>query len=125
MLNFVGQPEEALKWVEHAMRLDPRSPRPQYLWALGQTYRLMGRYEEAMTVQKKALSLWPNYLPSHVHLASIDSELGWESEAQAEAAEIVRLSPNFSLESIRQRLPYKDPVVLERFLAALRQAGLK
>jgi TolB-like protein/class 3 adenylate cyclase len=124
-LNFVGQPEEALTWVEQAMRLDPRSFRPQYLWTLGQTYRLMERYEEAITAQKKALDLFPNHLPSHVHLASIYSELGLEKETQAEAAEILRLSPGFSIKGISQRLPYKDPQVLDRFLAALRKAGLK
>jgi adenylate cyclase len=85
----------------------------------------MGRYKEAITAQKKALTLFPNHLPSHVHLASIYGELGLEKEAQAEAAEILRISPNFTIESIRQRLPYKDPAVLERFLAALRKAGLK
>jgi len=48
-----------------------------------------------------------------------------EKEAQAEVAEVLRLSPNFSLEGVGQRTPIKDPVVLERFLAALRKAGLK
>lgn len=105
MLNFVGQPEEALQWVKQAMRLDPRSP-IMYLWTLGQTYRLMGRYEEAITAQKKALSLYPNYLPSHIHLASIYGELGLEREAQAEATEILRISPRFSIEAIGKRLPY-------------------
>jgi adenylate cyclase len=124
MLNFVGRPEEALPRVKQAMRLDPRSP-IIYLWTLGQTYRLMGRYEEAIAAQKKVLSLYPHYLPAHVHLASLYSELGLEKEARAEATEILRLSPGFSIEAIRQRLPYKDPVVLERFLAALRKAGLK
>jgi len=37
----------------------------------------------------------------------------------------LRISPNFSLEVYRQRLPYKDPAVLERQIAALRKAGLK
>jgi len=36
-----------------------------------------------------------------------------------------RLNPQFSLEVHRQREPIKDPVLLERHLAALRKAGLK
>ena len=38
---------------------------------------------------------------------------------------MLRLDPDFSLEGPKQRLPYQDPVVLERHLAALRRAGLK
>jgi hypothetical protein len=53
------------------------------------------------------------------------SELGEEEAARAEAAEVLRLSPNFSLESMRQRNPYKDRARFERGLAALRKAGLK
>jgi hypothetical protein len=41
-----------------------------------------------------------------------------------EVAEILRLAPNWSLEFIRQ-LPYKDPAEVERYVAALRKAGLK
>ena len=42
-----------------------------------------------------------------------------------EAAEVLRLNPNFSLEVHKQRMPIKDPAVLERHIAALRKAGLK
>ena len=42
-----------------------------------------------------------------------------------EAAEVLRLNPKFSLEVHRQRMPIKDPAVLERHIAALRKAGLK
>lgn len=123
-LNFVGRPEEAVGLMEKAMRLDPRSS-VLYLWTLGQTYRLMGRYEEAIAAQKRALTVNPNHLPSYVHLASMYGELGREEEARAAATEILRLSPHFSVEALRPRLPYKDPAAVERILAGLRKAGLK
>jgi len=47
------------------------------------------------------------------------------AEAQAEAAEVRRINPEFSLEVHRQRKPIKDPAVLERHIAALHKAGLK
>jgi hypothetical protein len=34
-------------------------------------------------------------------------------------------NPKFSLEVYKQRVPIKDPAVLERHIAALRKAGLK
>ena len=46
-------------------------------------------------------------------------------EAQAEVAELLRISPKFSLEGFRQVMPFKDPAESERYLAALRKAGLK
>jgi tetratricopeptide (TPR) repeat protein len=85
----------------------------------------MGRHEEAITALKQVLTRSPNHLGTHVRLAVSYSELGREKEARAEAAEILRISPDYSLEVARQRLPFKDPAKLERFLAALRKAGLK
>jgi adenylate cyclase len=96
-----------------------------YLFNLGVAYRLMGRYEEAITAFKRVLSRNPNFAPALAHLLVAYSELGQEAEAQAEAAAILRLSPNFSLEVLGQRHPFKDQTDLERLLAALRKAGLK
>jgi tetratricopeptide (TPR) repeat protein len=109
------------------MRLEPRNPffLSNYLTALGGSYRLLRRYEEAITALKKALTLNAKNFGAHHTLAVVYSELGREAEAQAEAAEILKVSPNFSLEGLRQRLSYKDPAEAERVLAALRQAGLK
>jgi adenylate cyclase len=84
-----------------------------------------GRYEEAVTALKKAHIFMPNNALVHVNLAACYVELGRLEEAQAEAAEILRLSPNFSLEVHRQSSPYKDPATLERYIDGLRKAGLK
>jgi adenylate cyclase len=124
ILNFAGRPEEAVGLIEKAMRLNPRYPFSYLSW-LGMAYRLTGRSEEAIAILKAAVTRNPDFLPPHFHLAVIYSELGREEEARTEAAEILRISPNFSLEVWRQRLPFKDPAVLERQLAALRKAGLK
>src|SRR5215510_289316 len=124
ILGFAGRPEEAIGLIEKAMRLNPHYP-PIYLFSLGHSYYLMGRYEEAIATLKRVLNRNPDFLPAHLDLAIIYSELGREEEARAEVAEILRISPNFSLEVLRQRLPYKDPAVLERVLGGLRKAGLK
>jgi adenylate cyclase len=124
MLSVAGRPEEAIGLIEKAMRLNPRYP-ANYLFFLGMAYRLTGQYEKAVTALRRATIRNPNYLPAHRELAVVYSELGQEKEAQAKAAEVLRISPKFSLEVLRQRLPFKDPTVLERYLAALRKAGLK
>jgi adenylate cyclase len=124
ILIFAGRPQEGIGLIEKAMRLNPRYP-PYYLLWLGIAYRLTGQHEEAIAAQKRALTRSPDMLPAHRELAVIYSELGREAEARAATAEVLRTSPNFSLEVFRQRHPYKDPAVLERTLAALRKAGLK
>ena len=123
-LNFAGKPEEALGVAEKAMRLDPRN-REVYLFEVGRAYLAMDRYEEAITALKRVLTRAPNFLGAHLVLAGAYSELGRETEAQAEAAEVLRISPNFSLEVGRQRSPNKDQARFERYLAALRKVGLK
>ena len=124
ILNFSGRAEEAIRMVEKALRLNPHGPF-FYLYNLGFAYRLAGRYEEAMAALKRVLGRNPDWIPAHFNLAIIYSELGREEEARAEAAEVLRVNPNFSLEVMRQTAPFKDPAVLERYVAALRKAGLK
>jgi tetratricopeptide (TPR) repeat protein len=121
---YPGRSKEAIGWMEKAMRLNPRYP-ALYLRILGTAYYWTGRTEEAIAAFERALARNPNWLAAHFFLAFVYSELGREAEAQAEVAEVLRLSPNFSLEGVRQRFPLKDPAALERMLAALRKAGLK
>jgi len=122
-LNFVGRPTEALRVMEQALRLTPQ-PSQRYFFPLGQAYYLLGRNEEAIEPLQRVLGVYPHLVNAHVLLAAAYSEVGREPEARAETAEVLRLSPRFSLEVHRQRVPIKDPAVLERHLAALRKAGL-
>ena len=92
---------------------------------MGTAYAVAGRYAEARAPLQRYLSRYPNMLPAHLMLAVVYSEVGQAAEARAEAAEVLRLNPQFSLAVHRQRMPIKDPAVLERHLAALRRAGLK
>ncbi len=124
ILNWVGRPAEAVGLMEQALRLNPRMPSRCFL-SLGQAYYLLGRTEEAIAPLQRVLSVYPHRVNAHVLLAAAYSELGREAEARAEAAEVLRLNPKFSLEVHRQRMPIKDPAVVERVIAALRKAGLK
>ncbi|MBI3245267.1 MAG: adenylate/guanylate cyclase domain-containing protein [Deltaproteobacteria bacterium] len=121
-MNFVGRPAKAIQLAEKAMRADPRN-QDWYLVHVGWAYFLTRRYEEALTALRKVIALYPNHLGAYSLLACTYSELGDEKKAQAMAQEVLRISPNFSLEGLK--MPYKDPAVLERHIAALRKAGLK
>lgn len=124
ILAFSGQPQEGIALVEKGMRLNPRYP-PLYLLRLSMTYRMAGRYEEALIPGEKFFALAPNSMPAHFNLAVLYSELGMEEKAQAIVADWQRITPDVSVESFRQFLPFKNPADVERHLAALRKAGLK
>jgi tetratricopeptide (TPR) repeat protein len=124
VLGFMGRAEEALEVAAQALRLKSFSA-DDYLVSVGIAYSLAGRAEEAIALLKRFLGRYPNRLDAHLALAGIYGGVGQTAEARAEAAEVLRLTPHFSLEVHRQRAPFKDPAVLEQSLAALRKAGLK
>jgi adenylate cyclase len=124
VLSYTGRTEEALAAVTQALLLKPLVA-DEHLASIGTAYAVAGRYEEAWTPLQRYLSRYPNILPAHPMLVAVYSELGQVAEARAEAAEVLRLNPSFSLEVHRQRMPIKEPAVLERHLATLRKAGLK
>jgi adenylate cyclase len=121
-----GRPEEGLRMVEQVLRCKtPFQADYPTLLTVGVIYALAGRPEEAIAPLQRFLTHYPNMLGPHLTLAAVYSALGREAEARAEAAEVLRLNPHFSLEVYRQRQPIKDPARLERHLAALRWAGLR
>ncbi len=124
VLNLTGQAEKAIGAIEQALRRDPHYP-AAYQSILGWAYLLTRRYDEAIATQKEVLSRSRNLLDPHLILTISYSELGREEEARAEVAEVLRLSPTYSLDVVRQTWPYKDPADMERTLTALRKAGLK
>ncbi len=84
----------------------------------------MGKHEEAIAALKESLTRDPDFLYARLILAVVHSELGRKEEAQAEVAEALRISPRVSMEGQRERMPFKDRAVLERFIDGLRKAGL-
>ena len=124
VLSCMGRTEDALEAAAQALRLKPELA-DTHLATVGMAYAVAERYEEARAPFQRYLSHYPSMLPFHFLLAVAYSELGQVAEARAEATEVLRLNPIFSLEVLRQRMPIKDPMVLERHLAILRRAGLR
>ncbi len=53
------------------------------------------------------------------------SRLMGEDEARATAEGVLKIEPKFSLDHLSKRLPYKNHADTDRFIDALRKAGLK
>src|SRR5262249_52995051 len=124
VLSCMGRTEDALEAAAQALRLKCLTV-DSHLGDVGTAYAVAGHYEEAQAPLQRYLSRYFNILLGHLMLAAVYSELGQAAEARAEAVEVLRLNPYFSLAVHKQRMPIKDPAVLERHLAALRKAGLK
>jgi adenylate cyclase len=125
-LRSVGRYEEAIREYERAMRLDPM--RIQWpLTQLGSTYFMMGRHEEAIAACRKSLELSRGRggLAAWLTLVMAYSSLDRMDEARAAASEVLKLSPNFSVEHFAKALPYKNEPDREFMVDALRKAGMK
>jgi adenylate cyclase len=121
ILWTASKPEEVLAYAQKAIRLDPRHPE-LYSNQEGAAYNKMGRYAEAVDALKRGDQNNPWI---HANLVYAYSELGREHDARAEAAEVLRISPRFSLEEV-ERMPgsWQGPFG-QRYLSDLRKAGLK
>ena len=124
ILGSVGRAEEAIEMVKKAMRLNPHYP-PLYIFALGLAYHMAWHNEEAIATLKQYIALHPNSIAPYFGLACSYSDLGRYEEARVAAAEILRLSPNFTTEAWKRAQFIKDPAELERHLTNLRKAGLQ
>jgi len=126
MLTWAGRPQEAIPFFKKSLRLSPIPIDTVTLINMGVAYRQLGQYEEAEAGLKKALQLYgADHLIAHLHLAATYAMMGREKDARAEAAEVLRIDPTFSMEALAKRLPFKDQKVADDYLSALRKAGLK
>jgi adenylate cyclase len=123
VLTWAGRAEEAVKYLEHATRLNPL-PSASSLNSLAVAYRDSGHYEKAIEASKKALQREPKYQFPYIHMTVSYIRLGREEEARAAAAEILRVNPSFSLQGYAKILPFTKPVA-DRVIEDLRKAGLK
>jgi adenylate cyclase len=123
VLTRVGRPQDAIAQMKKAMRLNPLSPH-WYAWFLGLAYYHAGQYEEAIVALKPLLHLlgWDTV---SLRLAASYAQLGRLDEARAQAAEVLKLNPDFSIATFSKTEAYKNPSDLEHFLDGLRKAGLK
>jgi adenylate cyclase len=117
------RPEEALRAAQRAMRLDPAS-RDFYAYAAGNAYSSMGRYQDAVKHFKRTVTAHPNMLVAHLGLVGAHVELGREQEARAEAVQVMRISPQFTVPPPTTCWT-KDVAWNKHMQDELRKAGLK
>jgi adenylate cyclase len=123
-LRFADRAEEAIPILKKAIRLDPHAP-GWYLHVLAGAYGNIEKYEEAIEWGEKAVQQDPKNVLSRVVLCGLYSQAGRMEKAYAQAEEIMKLNPNFSITRYAKTNPQKNQAVKKRIIDALRKAGLK
>ena len=119
-----GEPVRAIQVIETHMRYDPfYSP-----WApglLGLARYMLKEYSEALPPLRECTSRAPDMSLGHVWLAANLAQLGQLDEAHAEAAEVLRIDPKYTIDGTQRRLAlFKRPEDAEHLFDGLRKAGL-
>jgi adenylate cyclase len=123
VLNYSGRVEEAVAFIEKAIRLNP-FPSAFYYMDGSYIYRNVGRYEDGVKLCKECIARWPNNIVCNLNLAANNAALGRDEEARAAAQDVLRIDPKFSAQRFLKNSPYKDPAVTARALELYRKAGL-
>ncbi len=120
LLTWLGRAPEAIEWLERSMRLDPYDANKR-AHLLGRALHAARRYDEAAAAFRRVPS------PAFRHCADLAASLaqaGRTGEAQEAAADVLRLKPDFTIQSYVVALPYRDPADRQHHREGLRKAGL-
>jgi tetratricopeptide (TPR) repeat protein len=118
-LVYDERPEEAVEYLERAMRLNPLFP-DWYLWNLADAYNAMKSPEKVIATVQKMREVADGrrlLVANYAHLGMLD-EAAWH------ASELLREQPDFSIANWSKRPPYKNREQLDHYMDGLRRAGL-
>jgi adenylate cyclase len=119
-----GHPEQALERIQHAMRLDPRTPdRGSLTLGYGSTLLLLTRYDEAIPWLEEAAALRPNNPVTLFLLTDAYARLGRIDEAKAMLVRAEAFMPARDWMALGETLPAIRGPVNERYRATLRSLG--
>jgi adenylate cyclase len=123
-LVLSGQSRRAVDVLKVQMRLDPFYP-PAASAMLGSAHYMLKEYEQALSVLRDCVLRAPDLRAGHVGLAVTYAQMGQMGETRAEAAEILRVQPNFTISgTARQLAAFKHPEDDKHYFEGLRNAGL-
>jgi adenylate cyclase len=119
----VGQPAKAIEIAKAQMRLDPFHPHFAPLIA-GIAYYLLKEHQEAQRWLQEATGRAPNHQYGHAFLAAAYAQLGRVEDARAEAAEALRVNPQYTIGTQKRVSILKRSEDSDHLVDGLRKAGL-
>ena len=120
--NYRGEPAKALEYIGEALKRDPYHSY-QYLSTQGLSFYLLGKYDKAVEVLRKAIQRNENALNPHLYLTAAYVRLGRLDDAQWEVNQVTLSRPQVGLASISTTIPFEHEKHGELLLRDLRKAG--
>jgi adenylate cyclase len=118
-LALLDNPERGTKLIRQAMKLNPFHP--DWYWDdLAIASYAARHYEDALEANLRLVGRKRYWY--FARLAACYAQLGRLKEAQEQAAEVLRLKPDFHLSA--ENLQYRDPADAEHVFEGMRKAGL-
>ena len=122
-LALLGRPEEALKSIRTAMRLNPHHGFI-YDWVLANVYFVQRHDDEAAALLAGIVKRNPAFLQARLLLCAIYGLGQRPGDAEWEVAEIETANPAFSITAEAKRIRFERPADRDRYITGLRKAGL-
>lgn len=122
-LIYLDKPMEALEYMNKAVRLNPVLS-PSDLQAFGIIYRMLGQYEKAIDMYKKALKKQPDNWRAYMGLALNYSLSGQDNKARSTARELLNLCPDCSIEYFKKIIRYKNQDQIDLCIKVYREIGV-
>jgi adenylate cyclase len=122
-LVFAGDAKRAIELVHTYMRLDPFYV-PYASLVLAYAQYMLEQYSEAQASLRDFVMHAPHWWAGRSLLAASLAKMGQLQAARAEAAETLRLAPNFTISRFRPLFGLKYPHHEQHLFNGLRQAGL-
>ncbi len=122
ILAWSGDPDEAVRSAETALRHDPL--RSLGLFNAGLAYFEAGSYDAALTTLQRGAVRRPDFAPMFAYLAGTLARVGRHEEAKQAVERALEINPDLCQSMLRGLLPYRDPGKLDRFVRTLAEAGL-
>jgi DNA-binding SARP family transcriptional activator/tetratricopeptide (TPR) repeat protein len=123
--SYVGEHDEALRRINHAIRLSPADPHMFFFdMALVIVHLMRGDYSNAIEAGRRAVELNPLFSSTYKSYLSALGWMGLTREATEVRDRLLTLEPGFSLDKAVERSPFLRAEDVARYAEGLRRAGL-
>jgi adenylate cyclase len=123
VLYNAGDAQRGVDFLKKAERMSPHHP-VLLLWAISEVQLMAGQYEDTIETSKRAVALKTGRVIPHIILTAANSALDRFEETKNEAAEVLKINPNFTVSGWMKSRLLKDPADTERYANLLIMAGL-
>ncbi|HEY5954110.1 MAG TPA: adenylate/guanylate cyclase domain-containing protein [Terrimicrobiaceae bacterium] len=120
-----GERGQAHAHLKEALRLSPRDPSNHWTYAFfGLADFVDERYEEAAEWARRAIHFYHEFPTAHRLLTASCALLDQPEKARSALNVLLSCAPGTTISKTRAAVPWRHPAVMERYLDALRKAGL-